>query len=151
MDFTVRIVSSHFNGNAKITQLCSRNDSFSEPATVVDWLDNNDPYSGIISIFKNPNPTGNVNLIELWDAPEATGYNRVFMHDTFKDYVMFSPGGDDDIFVPIGMLIWNVSADVTYPSTDINPNSVTGPDGVSDPGGEFPDWVNVYINGMFFH
>ncbi len=150
MDYTIRVISSDFGGYAKFTQLCSRNDSFSATTNVVNWLDNQDPYNPTWKIYKNPNPTGNICLNGLDDAPSASGYGRVFMYDTFTDYVMFTPGGPDDIYVPLGKLVWSDSGDATYPSLTISPSSVSGP---SNPDGSYdwPVWMQVYNNGAFFH
>ena len=150
MDYKLRITSPDFAGLTKFTQLCSRNASFSITTNVVNWLDNEDPYNDTFNILKSPNPTGSMCLMELWDSPSATGYGRVFMYDTYPDYVMFTPNGAGDIYVPLGKLVWNVSGDATYPSTDINPSSVTGPT-APDGSDDWPVRSQVYYNGVFFH
>jgi len=139
MSYLLRIFSPDFYGDAKITQLCTI-DASGLDAGCTDCLDLIDPYTSI-RVFKNPNPTGNMNLINLDDAPDAnTTTGTIYLNDSFQDYVMFRPDGDS-IYVPIALVTWSVSASVVYPNTTIS-QSVTGPTGPTDCT-SFPFWLNV--------
>src|SRR5205823_3538280 len=94
------------------------------------------------NIQKNPNPTGDMNILNLDDAPDAsTTTGTLYLDDSFEDYLMFDLVLPGSIAVPISKVTWSVSASVAYPNTNIS-QSVTGPTGPSDCNA-FPVWTTV--------
>ncbi|MCX6925943.1 MAG: hypothetical protein NT154_22465 [Verrucomicrobia bacterium] len=93
--------------------------------------------------MKNANPTGNMNLLDLEDAPNAnTTTGTIYMQDSFDDYVMFSPDPQSSsIYVTIAKTTWSVNASVVYPSTTIS-QTVTGPTGLTNCT-DFPVWTTT--------
>lgn len=153
MSYIVGITSSNFDGNAKITQICTINATGSGLNHCTNWLDNSDPYSSSTSVKVNKNlvPTNQfgLNTMNLDDAPQAasSSYQAIQMNDSFVDYVMFNPAysGPGSIYVPIGKVTWSTLAGASWPSTTISPNSVVGPTGPDD-SLDWPVWANVYSN-----
>lgn len=150
MGYLVRIISSDFAGDAKITQLCTIDATALPPISVSNALDNSDPYSAYgvaasTAVNRNPNPVGNINLITFNDGPSDGWISSFHMNASFTDYVMFTPGGAGDIYVPLGKLTWGTSFAASYPSTNISPNSVTGPTG-PDASSDWPVWTDVFSN-----
>ena len=82
--------------------------------------------------------------MDLEDGPHSgLGFQHIWLYDSFTDYIMFTPGGANDIYVPLGQVLWNASGEASYPSTAINPNSVAGPTGPDRSEG-WPVWVYVF-------
>jgi len=139
MSYLLRVISSDFSGDAKITQLCNI-DASGLDSGCAGCLDGVDPYTDT-GVLKNSNPTGNANILNLDDAPDAnTNTGTIYMDDSFVDYVMFKPDGDG-IYVPLAKVTWDVNASVIYSATDIS-QTVDGPTGPTD-SDEFPQWTNT--------
>lgn len=149
----MQVISPLFGGSAKITQLCTLSGETLYPYHCVscsNGLDNTDPYKngGPYPVFTNTinRFNGQINnTITLDDAPQYGGIGFFSFSASFTDYVMCSPGGPKDIYVTLGKVTWATSFGAAYPSTNINPNSVTdcvGPDSSAD----FPVWTNVWSN-----
>ncbi|HTB82254.1 MAG TPA: hypothetical protein VK742_01245 [Candidatus Sulfotelmatobacter sp.] len=154
MDYNVQVISPKFNGNAKITQICSIDCTrFFKPSLhIVNWCDNEDPYPntsvGISTVAFGSGPYAGTayNLVPMEDGPANAGYDSFNFTGAFIDYIMFNPStSGDDIFVTLGKVNWGNSFGATYPSTTISPNTITSP---SDPDGstDFPSWLNVWRN-----
>ncbi len=109
------------------------------------WWQLRDYQPGTMAAIANANPQGNMNILNLDDAPQAPGYSTIKMNGNFVDYIMFTPAGLEDIFVPLGRVSWSTTAGASCPSTAINPNIVGGP---SDPDGSdaFPEWLCTVEN-----
>jgi hypothetical protein len=146
MSFLTRIISSDFRGNAKITQLCTINATDIPDVHVTNELDNTDPYTNsTVRVNKNPNPVPPINQIFLEDAPQDSYFGSFSDSSSFVDYIMFTPGNNGDIYVPIGKITWSTSFGASYPSTNIAPNIVIGPVG-PDNSQDWPIWTSVYSN-----
>ena len=103
-------------------------------------LDGINPYIHTV-VYKNPNPTGSINLLNLDDAPTATTTTGVInMEDSFVDYITFTPEGTGSIPVTIGKITWGVTASATYPNAEIS-QSVDGP--TQHESEDFPEWTTV--------
>ncbi len=153
MSYLCRIISSDFDGMAKITQICNIN-ATGLSGSCSGCLDGSDPYNGLgiegqecsVRVNKNPNPTGSANEMNLDDAPDANDLyvlRTISMNDSFIDYVMFNPDpSDDGIYVTLAKITWDVSASVTYADTNITQNADKGPHKPTD-SDEFPIWTTT--------
>ena len=65
------------------------------------------------------------------------------MNISLIDYMMFAPSTPGSIYVPLGKLTWGDSFGGSCSSTNINPNSVTGPSG-PDGSDDWPVWTDVF-------
>jgi hypothetical protein len=146
MSYLVRVTSSDFSGDAKITQLCSIDATALIDLNISGYLDNSDPYKGATAhVYKNPNPQGTINEMQLDDAPSDGWVYSFHDHSSFVDYIMFTPGGLGDIYVTLGKITWGTSFAASYPSTNISPNSINGPSSPDD-SNAFPAWTNIFLN-----
>jgi hypothetical protein len=145
IDYWLHIISPKFGGTTKFTQICTIYSSLWPIYTFTDELDAADAYPGdrFFTINANSNPTGNVNAMFLEDAPDGSGFHHIYLYDSFTDYIMFTPGGSDDIYVPLGKVLWSASGEATYSSSTISPNSVVGPSN-PDSSYDWPVWINVF-------
>jgi hypothetical protein len=143
-------VSADFAGWAKITQICTINAAALVDINVVNELDNSAPYSSHGStattyVVKLANPTGYMNAMRLEDGPSDGWFGSLHMNASFVDYVMFTPGGPGDIYVPLGKITWSTSFASSSPSLTISPNQVIGPTG-PDQSDDWPVWTDVWSN-----
>ncbi len=150
MDYLVRVVSADFAGWAKITQICTINAAALVDINVVNELDNSDPYTSHTyraetHVGKVPDPTGYMNTMTLEDGPSDGWFGSLHMNASFVDYVMFTPGGPGDIYVPLGKITWSTSFAASSPSLTISPNQVIGPTG-PDQSDDWPVWADVWSN-----
>ena len=147
MSFYLQVLSSDFPGNAKIAQLCTLDAT--GISSVTNFLDNSDPYpnTAIQVLTNSVNPfNGNTNnIIQLDDAPQNGSIGSFHLVGNFIDYIMFTPIGATNIYVPLGRVTWGTSFGASFPSTNISPNSVTNP---TDPDNsqEWPRWPDVFSN-----
>jgi hypothetical protein len=153
IDYLVRVVSSDFSGDAKITQICAINTTHSPTdINITNQLDNSDPYGSDVEnpssvhVNKNSDPSGTINEMSLDDAPRGGGFGSFHFNGSFVDYVMFNPNSSSsDIYIPLGKVIWHTSFAATYPSVTINSNSVSGPTS-PDNSDDFPTWTDTFHN-----
>jgi len=147
MSYYVQVISSDFAGYAKITQLCTL--SGSGFSSVSNYLDNANPYPGAINIVNtnlvSPLNGHTNNLINLDDAPQNGGLFSFSLTGSFVDYLMFTPNGGSSIYVPLGKLTWSTALGASYPSTNLSPNSVSGPT-APDASYVWPVWDYVFSN-----
>ena len=112
-------------------------------------LDNQETFNGEWPIHNIENPTGNINLITLNDAPQASSYptlsGKLRLIGTFTDYLMFKPDGDG-IFVPLGKTVWSVNASASWPSDSITPSDLVPGPSELDGAADFPEWTSVFTN-----
>jgi hypothetical protein len=143
-----------FGGGANIVQLVNASRSLSasyggEQSTTSGqyWLDTDGFYfNGDSSIFS---PLY-YNSMEFLDQPgyglnNLTGADLCSIVDSFKDYIVFKPGGNNSIYVTLGRVLWSWSASTSktngvWSSPTYQVNGPSSPDG-SD---EFPSWPNTY-------
>jgi hypothetical protein len=93
------------------------------------------------------NPGTSSIIIPFQDFPSNKGPIRNRLKAAFDVYVRFAPEGEDSIFVTLGIIRWNIDAEidwVDFPNTwnylkQSTPDP-TGPDG-SD---EFPTWNKIF-------
>lgn len=146
MSYLIRITSADFAGDAKITQICAISATALVNINVTNELDNTDPYTNAtVHVNKNPNPQGTINELELDDAPSDGWFNSFRDDSSFIDFVMFAPNVPESIYVPLGKITWSTSFGASYPSTNISPNTVTGPIG-PDSSQDWPIWTAVFSN-----
>ncbi len=148
-----------FSGNANIVQLVNASRAVSAPyggqqSTTAGqfWLDNQEFYIGGNNPV-NP-PSIPYAYLEFTDMPgyglnPITGSDLCSIVDYFKDYVVFKPDGNGNIYVTLGLISWDWSASAskvdgvwTIPAYQVNgPSSPDGSD-------EFPTWPQTYHNGL---
>jgi len=149
MSYKVQVLSPHFPGEAEITQICTIDATALPPINISNELDNSNPYPNtwVFVLTNSVNPfNGQLNnIIWLDDAPNNGWVSSFHMNASFVDYVMFNPRLSGSIFVPLGKLTWSTSFGASSPSTNISPNSVTGPTG-PDSSSDWPVWTHVFSN-----
>jgi hypothetical protein len=154
MSYVVGIVSSNYDGHAKITQICSIDATGLGMNHCTNWLDNADPYNsaaytGVNKNLVPTNPQGGLNTMSFDDSPggSASLAQDIHFDDSFIDYIMFIPdySGPNSIYVPLGTITWSTMARATWPNTTIIPNGVTLPTG-PDNSENWPAWTNVFAN-----
>ena len=138
--YDLRVVSPKFGGTAKLTQLCSLNNS-GMGNYCTNALDST-AASPSFSVASGSTPSGSTNLLRFASSPEASGFFEIRMDASYKDYVMFSPGGASDIFVSLGKVNWSAWAYAVYNLTNL-PGAVSGPLG-PDGSSDFPEWIDVH-------
>ena len=168
MTFSVNINSiPQFEGQAIITQLIQRQASIDEipiPHSLGGGtggrfdLDNNEIYKQTSLTNKPANPDSNLlGTLNFFDVP-GIGIQLASWascSDHFKTYIRFKPSGDDNIFVTLGRVTWNWSANVLYTGIDptdlnswtIQSPTVGGPDFTTTD--EFPVWTDTLDNFCF--
>ena len=150
MCFDVQVLSPDFAGDAKITQLCTIDAThYPTDISISGNLDNSDPYPNaythVYTISANSFTGGPLNVMRLDDAPQGGGFGSFHFNGSFTDYIMFTPGGLGDIYVPLGKLTWGTSFEANYPNVAINPNLVTDPQN-PDCSEDWPVWTAVFSN-----
>ena len=116
-------------------------------------MDGSDPYNPLadkcgvgccVKVFKFGNPPAGANMLYVDDAPQAAnGLTRpVMLKDQFEDFVMFKPEDphNKSIYVTIGLVTWNVDANVGWFSSVITQSNNYGPFGPASTNA-FPTWT----------
>jgi len=147
LSFEVQVLSPHFEGDAKITQICTLEGSGISAVTNV--LDNENPYTNafthVLTNSINPFNGHTNNIIRVDDAPQNASVESFHLYASFVDYIMFAPMGSTNISVPLGNLSWSTSFGASHPSTNISPNIVSPP---TNPNASeaWPTWSDVFSN-----
>lgn len=119
------------------------------------YLDNQDPYPNTdCSISQS---TGYFNGISLYDQP-GYGLNYIVglypinlcsINDSFKDYIMFQPNGNNSIWVTLGRVFWSWSASTTQTNgVWSNPTYQVSSPSKPDSSDELPNWPFTYYNSV---
>ncbi|HEY3762225.1 MAG TPA: hypothetical protein VGN23_10815 [Verrucomicrobiae bacterium] len=153
-------VSSQYSGRTDFTQLINRdaaNGDTTDTTSDQYWMDNTRFYlsqTNIDSLYtvlpSNARPLSFIDGPSFSLAHSLIGGNITSIVDYFEDYVMFRPDNgnvDNNIYVPIGKIIWSWSASTTYSggSWSTPTGSITRPS-IPDVGYQFPKWSQVYHN-----
>jgi hypothetical protein len=150
-----------FGGDANIVQLVNASRSVADTTHGGGqqqttggefWLDNSDPYfSSGIAIF----PPSYSNYVLFMDQP-GYGLNYIFgaypvnlcaINDSFKDYIIFKPSGNNSIYITLGRVVWSWSANTSKSTSgwSIPTYQVNGPTAL-DGSVELPTWPTVLNN-----
>ena len=86
------------------------------------WCDTSDPYdniSGTGTKHCNANKSGN---IHSGDTPSSQGNLTItditFNHEEFKAHLMFKPDGANACYIPLKIVTWGWSGEMTRPKKD---------------------------------
>lgn len=146
-----------FTGQAALVQLVNRDDVLT--ATITKsvttfgqfWLDNTYPYNTPSTVYSGYHY---VTGVEFNDQPglgleyEPGLYGTACsINDSFKDYVIFKPDGQNSIYVTLGRIFWGWTANTSLSSgVWSNPSYSFNNPSTPDNSDEFPSYPETFFN-----